>query len=142
MTVKECARELGVSVVLVREMLRTGLIAGHKQANGWHIPSSSLEALRQSLALLRSSGEADRNCFSWLYESDFHTPPDLTGVKPWKAVTPRNAGSWLGNQPAQCPACQKEMVTTLDANLGQAQHCPPCGIWDVQSTSTHRVSPA
>ena len=142
MLLKECARELGVTVALLREMLRTGLLAGEKQpGKGWCIAEGSVEALRQSLALLRSHSQPPLNCWSWLYETDSHSQLNPTEIGPWKAITPHNAGDWLGSPPTRCPACKTEMVRMLDASLGEAQHCAPCGIWDLESTSRHQVGP-
>lgn len=142
MTLKDCAQELGVTVVLLREMLRCGLVDGEKHAGtGWQIAPRSVEALRQALAGLRNQTQPAGNCWSWLYETELHSQLNPAEVGPWKAITPHNAGDWLGSPAARCPACQTEMVKILDANLGEAHHCPPCGIWDLESTFKQQIAP-
>jgi hypothetical protein len=74
---------LGVTVALLREMLRCGILQGEKRSDGWRISAPSLESLRQSLAVLRGQPELERNCWSWLYEGSegIQHPEDWPGGK-------------------------------------------------------------
>lgn len=102
MTVKQCAAELGISVALLREMLRNGLLAGQKRGGQWRIEEASVEALRQALRGLRGAlpGVHDESCFSWLYDPDIQ---DVLPARPWKAPMPPVTDAWLGELPAVPP---------------------------------------
>lgn len=152
MNVKQLAEELSLPPLLLREMLKAGLLAGEKQRAGWVVHEASVDALRRAVLTLRSAlpGAHDEECWTWLYEPDV----EITPAKPWQAPMPVNTGGWLGEQdplpappepvseakadiPAQpeertgppCPHCQELMVLRMvDADLGDAWYCPECQV--------------
>lgn len=155
MTVKQCAAELGVSVSLLREMLRNGLLAGEKRRGQWVIQEASVDSLRQAVRTLRGAlpGAHDESCFSWLYDPEVQ---DVMPSKPWKAPMPPVTDAWLGEPPPApptpapteapreapptpaprqhwektgdaCPRCQQPLVSQfIDADLGYGWICPDC----------------
>jgi hypothetical protein len=70
MTVKQCAQELGLTRKLVREMLACDLLKGTKEQGHWVICNPSVEALKNSVEILRAAvpSEHEWGCWSWLYE--------------------------------------------------------------------------
>lgn len=162
-TVKQCAEELGLSQLLVRELLKTGLLAGEKKRGGWVVADASVEALRRAALTLRSAlpGAHDEQCWSWLYEPDV----EITPAKPWQAPMPANTGAWLGEQEPEpqvphvpempevepavppptppearigppCALCSLPMVLRMmDADLGEDWFCPECQVSPSQETT-------
>jgi hypothetical protein len=147
MTVKHLAEELSLPPLLLREMLKAGLLAGEKQRAGWVVHEASVDALRRAVLTLRSAlpGAHDEECWTWLYEPDV----EMTPARPWQAPMPVNAGGWLGEQvpapttpaaPATqpvpeersgppCAHCHEPMVLRMvDADLGDAWYCPECQV--------------
>ena len=106
MTVKQCAEEFRISVALIREMLRLGLLRGEKTAKGWQVDVGSRDVLSRTLGMLREQAspadiELPAGCWDWLYEPVL--PQQVIVSQPWRAVTPENAGAWLGRNPPAAP---------------------------------------